>query len=88
MCMPRYSNHEKVKSLGFFLQCNPETETLYVCFTLFNLIRVCDMMLYVHGHFIQGLFFATRGHLRYSESAFFLDVFCILVVTFRKVNLV
>ncbi|EDO34745.1 predicted protein [Nematostella vectensis] len=30
MLMPRYSSHghERVKSLGFFLQCNPETETL------------------------------------------------------------
>lgn len=28
MCMPRYSSNDKVKSVGFFLQCNPETESL------------------------------------------------------------
>lgn len=28
MCMPRFANQDKAKSLGFFLQCNPETESL------------------------------------------------------------
>lgn len=44
--MPRCSNQDKAKSLGFFLQCNPETESLYVSFILFELMALCDLILH------------------------------------------
>lgn len=43
--MPRFTNQDKAKSLGFFLQCNPETESLYVSFVLFELMVPCNPIL-------------------------------------------
>ena len=45
MCMPRFTNQDKAKSLGFFLQCNPETESLYVSFILVELmVQYCSKL--------------------------------------------
>lgn len=73
MCMPRYSSqshsHDKVKSLGFFLQCNPEAEGLsWSCqaSARLTLVNQQDPSLN-HSKKISHLFFAKENDWGFSH---------------------